>query len=446
MDDSRKETKSILFIGMVCAALSCFLLWGAWGVKKDVERFEDEGVITQATILDKRPSSGSSTYRVEYEYFVDGKRYAPRNYETVYEKDIYDSIGEQADVYYLPDDPSKSNLVGNKQNSFDLLYGAALVFSLGGTLVFGMQIPDRVRPTLLAKFMINARHIFGIGTLIVAPYPFLYLEMIPQTLWSGICFGIPILITILAALVMLVKRLEMGSGFATSIERQYIDISHKQLPCPKGQYGFEQTLMGLGFSQLGETDRAETNPEEVTTNWYFHNRDYTILVEVVHILEMMQFSSWFGAEHRVETSFPIGENFDTPTYRSRFTEESIEAAYQLHLDSCQDFIEAHGQPVAIKSIAEALKWDKLFMKRYFRRKNQRAVTVENLRVIYGIYLILYTVGLMIAFYSVENSVFLTYFVIGMALIYPFNAAPSWLMNYRRYPIQFRLLEKEEAKK
>lgn len=73
------------------------------------------GTVTEASITHIQPACAEcSSQVVSYEYFIDGQTYQTFD-EHVEKGSLADSIQNQetARIYYIPDDPSKSLLVGN---------------------------------------------------------------------------------------------------------------------------------------------------------------------------------------------------------------------------------------------------------------------------------------------------------------------------------------------
>jgi hypothetical protein len=162
---------------------------------------------------------------------------------------------------------------------------------------------------------------------------------------------------------------------------EYRDVSDevRLYPMPEGIYA---ELGKLGFERLGEIE-VKVPARPLMTEWVFTNSEGTIQAGLIFLnakntlKQMVQFSSNFAENNVVETSFPIGEDIETPSFRSALNHESVQAAYDIHRLEMGAFHRRYGQPNVLKTINEVLFWNDAYIKSGYAHRKQRYYLLYN---------------------------------------------------------------------
>lgn len=435
---------SILMIG--------FWIWLAYDSHSLIQNFKDNGIKTSAQITHQESSTSGNKIFVDYEYTVDGQIYEATE-KRVFDKSLGETLieGQYVEIYYLPSNPLKTYIVNDTENISGYVYLGLLTLGISGIEIIRRPIPEEWRRKQIAKVIINARWLAVTSFVPFALAFVLYFEPLderPMNTAALIVFGAGIVAAVSIFVFFAIHWVVIRQNIIAEVGRQYVDVSDQDLVMPQGKYNFEDQLLSLGFQKVGMTAQENPIEDETMVGWLFHNDDATIVVEVAYAgIEIMRFYSWFGDNFRVETSFPIGENLNTPQLVSRFTEESLADAYAIHLTNYQKYVAEYGRPHAIRTVEDALKWDhEQYMPNHFRRTVQRHQTTAHLRLIYGFFLLAFTVGLIPAYQSFSKAGLWAYVAVGMFFVFVLNMLPGWLLNRRRTPVQYPTVEAKELHK
>jgi hypothetical protein len=192
----------------------------------------------------------------------------------------------------------------------------------------------------------------------------------------------------LAQLFALFKMLQIYLGVT---KRQAVDVTHENRPFPTTPLDpTRATLTALGFHRLGEYQVTNMPGHPVNTTWVFIDADGTVFAEAVVLpardMPLIQFASVFNDNATIETSYPIGENFDMPMYRSRKVTTTIGEAYRAHLALLDEFRLEHGQPRRMNTIAQHISWDTIHREHYARRKMRPTTTYQAIVAAWAVYI------------------------------------------------------------
>ncbi len=321
-----------------------------------------------------------------------------------------------------------------------------MIGAFGFLALFFPVIFNHRRWTFLARLTIHLRMIFGICFVSSLTLMFLPIFSRPTGLLMNICLGIPVLLAVVTTTYFIVSLYGHYKKLIDAIEHGVVDISRKPKYMSMGKYRFPDNLMKMGFTRFGEFQRPEDRDDETIT-WLYRHFDFTIVAEITHVIEALQYVTWFDNGFRVQTGFPIGENIQDEHFIASFTEASMHAAYQQHIEITGSLQAAHGwSPVPINTLQAWKERDQHHMERDWRRIMRRTTNVVRLRIVFGVYLILSSVGFIYAYHQFSEHDLWQFMIAGTVLAYFFNILPGWLLNYRRSPIQFGVLGSRSSKR
>lgn len=156
MQIKRNWVKRLLEALLVVALLSILPIAFAWIHYSFINEYsarktlEQSGKTTSAQILSKYHSSGSyksvDRYELTYQYMVDGQNFRSKK-QVDYNTYFLSKEGSSSQIFYLPDQPNKSDLVSNDQLSLDIFIIILLDIMILGVVVF-----------ILIKFMLNKKN------------------------------------------------------------------------------------------------------------------------------------------------------------------------------------------------------------------------------------------------------------------------------------------------
>jgi hypothetical protein len=122
----------------------------------------------------------------------------------------------------------------------------------------------------------------------------------------------------------------------TRTDRRIEDVTGQAVQPPAPVADAVRQLEEMQFERVGESKIYLPMGEVVS--WYLLGHDGTIMAEVVEYRDTyaVAFTTVFDDESVVETSYFIGERFDTPTYVSDFTRKSEFIVRSTFTASCFD--------------------------------------------------------------------------------------------------------------
>jgi hypothetical protein len=186
------------------------------------------------------------------------------------------------------------------------------------------------------------------------------------------------------AIACLVVLLFSGATGAVSIyvyltvrNRRSEDASVEQIEPLAPAQPLVAALTGLGFRRLGEARTRLALPGGTGIAWVLVDPEGTTQAEVVASPPLLALTSVYADEAVVETGYPLGEQIDTPSFRSHTVAGSVEAAYRHHLEQAADFGAAHGAPQRIASMAGYFRWDRSYRLHHAQRKMRRLFLVNG---------------------------------------------------------------------
>ena len=103
--------------------------------------------------------------------------------------------------------------------------------------------------------------------------------------------------------------------------------------------------------------------------WHFNNSEKGIRAELIEYQAAVEFTTHYDDNTIVETSYPIGENFNIGTYHCRFSRKSISDAYQIHQEQMRKVTAKNFRvPRPISSIDEFIMDYRIHRARFGRYK------------------------------------------------------------------------------
>lgn len=427
----KKEKSTGIFIFAVIVFLfSLFLLNAARTSYQAERRFIAEAVPHTAKVIEKKwVSAGrSSKPIVIYEYVVAHQTYTVEEELIDTGRNRFDryKTDEMTDIYYLPEHPDQSRLVGNPKHYLSLLIGGLFTFGLAGIAIFSPELYPRWQKTVLEKRLVDMR-LFAIHLLVLSVI--------------GLFFGVythsavKVLVWIFPAIMLGLAIYGIGHTqtmlkyISGSKTRRGRDISSRQIAFPEEfRYPIWSALQSASFERLGETVLGHN---EIT--WCFHNPDYTITAEVVKQpnFEGVGFTTLFENKVVLETSFPIGEHFDTLSHYHRFSEQSPLAAFELHMQTIRLLQTTHGNPKTMETIQAFLDHEGFYREHYILGKYRRKISQHKAAILYWKYAFLFAIGFALLKQFVSLTVLWAYLIAGMSLGFVLCAIPGWIQNYKR---------------
>lgn len=173
-------------------------------------------------------------------------------------------------------------------------------------------------------------------------------------------------------------------------KRRPINISHLQVSTSTELQSTIDALLKLGFTLLGQV-RVNIPGVQAGDSRVFVSSDKLTHAEVTEVMaDMVGFTTVYADHAVVETSFPMGERIDTPTFRSHTISSDIERAYLYHLQQVADFSKPHGIPRRLESMNDYLYWDIVYRERYVWQKFRRNFWMGVIKVLALIYVLVAT--------------------------------------------------------
>lgn len=134
-----------------------------------------------------------------------------------------------------------------------------------------------------------------------------------------------------------------------------VDVTKSDIDIPMPVLAATLNLEELGFQQCAVSEVHLPQHRVVGITWHYINSERDINVELIKYKNKaaVQFTTWYNDDTVIETSYPIGENFGTKTYRRRFSRSSISDAYWIHREQMRKLTEKKFLvPKPIRSIGE----------------------------------------------------------------------------------------------
>lgn len=397
-----------------------------WVGAAELQTFENEGILTTATITDKHDIRRlrSSDYFVSYQYVVGDNFYSKQDEKI--RGDFYKTINieDKLDIFYMPQHPSDSRIVGNQDNlaGFPVVAGIiGLGFLVG--IISGIRVPQIWQPSRINIFLVlfsNALTLVLVG-----------ISLVPFLIWNPgqsaqlLVFVVIACVASAFALPKLWIYAQVARSIGKIATRRPRDVSFAKLTPPNDFLPF---LEAHHFHRLGELYIEDL----VAGEWYFANHDHTIIVDVVAKPNAaIQFVCHFGENAIVETSYPFGEWFDKPEHLSRFSEESVEAAYQLHLEAIQDFIIQYGTPQPIRDMNELLKWDRIYREQRIKAKTRRHRTIASIRGAYWLFVMLFFISTIRVVMTASQATVMWHLALGLGAVFILSSISDLFVMHRR---------------
>lgn len=151
------------------------------------------------------------------------------------------------------------------------------------------------------------------------------------------------------------------------------DISDRRLPLPAAARPLAGALEMLGFERLGEIEASGPDDDEYLPVWAYRLPGKPIHAELAssQTRSMAILVTVWDSEAVIETSYPNGLRVTEPGYHSTPVSESVEAAYQEHLEEVADFRRHYGEPDVIATMPEFLTYSETYNRHFIRRKLDR---------------------------------------------------------------------------
>jgi hypothetical protein len=177
--------------------------------------------------------------------------------------------------------------------------------------------------------------------------------------------------------------------------RQVVDVTSSEISMPEPVQYTVRMLDELGFQQFAITETHLPTLDTVGITWLLINAEKDVSAEVVEYKDRaaVQFTTWYNDDSLVETSYPIGENINTKTFRSHFTREGIAEAYLLHKDQMQQFTaQTFRVPAATRSFGVFAERERIYQLKYkpikFRAPLLRGIGITvSMALVWGLGLV-----------------------------------------------------------
>ncbi|MCL6432454.1 MAG: hypothetical protein K6V36_16595 [Anaerolineae bacterium] len=177
-------------------------------------------------------------------------------------------------------------------------------------------------------------------------------------------------------------RIALGSR-----TRRVEDASHLGVPMPPGLQSAAAALTALGFRRLGEKHTPLKGVPGHHISWVFVDPEGTTEAEIVPLgkAALVGLTTAFADEAVVETTYPVGERINEPYFRSHVVTSSLEDAYRHHLVQVADLAAAHGIPCRIETMADSLRVEEMFRRRYVLRRSRRFIVRDVANIALSVY-------------------------------------------------------------
>lgn len=408
-----------------------------WKDYSEQKAFLDEGEVTSVTILEVEERCAKFTYVIfsytdcaylaTYQYEVNNTPYLAEDEKLQKQKTVeFYRNKSQGEIYYLPDTPSKSLLTENRIPSwqyFSMVLQWAGTSGLIGAWKFNKRGMRRTRLENLFFFSVPLIAYFTVAVFILS------VDRLKDNFMEQAIaiFVVVIGIIFLAALVPIAAL----QTFQKNILRaQSSNVTSKNIMMPTNIRPLWDSIRGLGFTRLCEISK-EVQGAGAQFQRFFSSPDGRVTALIIDKSGMVGFLSFFGEETILQTTFPLGQNLDAPHYRSRFCEESVEIAYQFHLNEVLEFEQKYGKPLLIENIGHIIHWDKI--------DNQKHSTPQLKIIKKQIFMDMIGVGILLLFLGsyflvkdrMSDEVLRTYLLVGFLPASFAVVIPNWIKNHKR---------------
>lgn len=177
------------------------------------------------------------------------------------------------------------------------------------------------------------------------------------------------------------------------------DISHDPRPFPKSAEPFLPMLTQFGFRPLGQ-GLSKRPGRSARVTWVLTRADGYVTAEISESKQqkpIIEFDTVFDDLAMLTTEIPKGTPITLPNYRciTGFTGlVGMQEAYQVHQEVASDMMQAHGRPIAVKTMEDFLKQARVFPQQHslaLTKAVRRRVFLEMLPFFYlAIWILLLT--------------------------------------------------------
>lgn len=415
-----------------------FFFYLGWKNYSEQEKFLDSGILTTASILNITERCSTFIHRgifpqtfcshlVTYEYEVDDEIYVTEEEKLQNTEifEIYENESE-ADIYYLPNSPSRSLLTKNR---LQLIEFFSTVLLSTGVCSLGIAW----KPAKRGQRRTQVENIFFYSVPFIAYFIVATYLLLAKPLKDGSHSSIVLLFMITVGIIFAAYL----AGWATLYHsmkninsRRVSNITSKNVPIPADKQYMWKGLRELGFSRLCET-YEETGFGTSHVNRYFYLPPYKTTAVINDQVSILGFFSFFWDDTVLQTTFPFGENIDALNFRSRFTDESIEAAFQLHIKELEDFENRHGSPALVENIGQILHWLRVYDQKHSAKVIQKEIRFFLIETFALGLLLLLMASYFVLRDVLSEQALQAYFLVGFFITIFMLNIPSWIKNYRR---------------
>jgi hypothetical protein len=214
------------------------------------------------------------------------------------------------------------------------------------------------------------------------------------------------------------------------------DVSHHNIPLPDEIADNQFNVEMLDFLPAGVFE-VQLTPFAKTGQYtrLFTAENYEAYAEVTQIssMNLVGFFTLFPDNALIMTTYPYGENIQTPMFHQRYAANSLDAAYYHHMKQVERWRELHGTPVLLRNPAEIHAADAIY-RQLHRRRHYHRLMAQQLTMALA-FLALFPAGLLwflpnSIFYD-ENSIFLSVpaLILSLVLFFGLNVLAQRLLQF-----------------
>jgi hypothetical protein len=223
-----------------------------------------------------------------------------------------------------------------------------------------------------------------------------------------------------------------------------VDVTAENREPPPVLHPSILALSDWGFHRLGEEATVSAEGKELGSEWVLISSDERILASLVPgrslpggVLAGFQtnFPDYASLVTMYPSGFPLGETITLPDFRLRHTRRSLQDAYEMHRAELANFAQQHGEPLHIRTLADALAFEPIYRERYMGLTLRRGMQINALQpYFWGSGVPLFLVGTLLS--SSAPALAIILFVLGFSVVCLYL---SYLVpTYPRPALWFRL--------
>ncbi len=157
------------------------------------------------------------------------------------------------------------------------------------------------------------------------------------------------------------------------------DVTHLDIPLPEdiatNQFEVEMLdFLPAGMFEVRLTPLAKTG--QYTRLYTAENYEAYAEVTQISAMNLVGFFTLFPDNALIMTTYPYGENIQTPMFHQRYAANSLDAAYYHHMKQVERWRELHGNPILLQNADEIHAAEGVYRQHHRRRHFRRLIAQQ----------------------------------------------------------------------